>query len=324
MASAKNKIEGAFETVCAAIYDAPLADLRLSVTRDEVIWADVRAADGTFILTVNEDVPEKLEKAWNAIWNSEALRDENGRHIATSAASMAALSLRWMLLHELMHVSLGHFVFANQLSLIGRAESAIPQQRSDHSTFDGIADPQLVRHCFELQCDSDASHNLLAECDLADLPTVRLRIAAIVAVLASIEVECVQNDVDLMEHPSTALRFQCVLGIALQAWSYELTDLQISDADVRLVRRDTLPDDRLQRYQAELAVPAIHDAIEICDVLGADRFFALLGDEGAFLQDLHTAQYTEAISPEAFQTEPGREWANLRPINVALLMLMTA
>lgn len=301
----------------------PIPETQLRVVRGTSFWAMAELRNGCQIVHVCDGSAAAIQRFWDDALQSSVLGDATDgsfrRSSEIDAYSLSALSMTWLMLHELMHFHLGHLSESERAALIGRSRASRGSGRlASARNLEDIADPRILRHCFELQCDSDAFTLLLTEVEPTDTPELRRRIAAVVAVLARIETE--NSDWGTLEdHPSSGARFFTLLGQVFQYWLLAEADVVDEDGTSRLKPQRAVEADEIKLFMSSLVVPVVNDAVDICVTADAKRFLSDMADQGALFQDIFTAQYGELDQPSALMTEAAREWLRLYLINEQII-----
>ena len=204
----------------------------LKIHKDQSFWAMVKPSASNVELHVNTGVTATLEELWLQTWESSILTRPDGQRIFTQSDDdaiehMVHLSLVWLMLHELMHIQLSHFSIVRQASLVGLSRS-----KSDDEIFSHIlkqfskVDHQKVRQCIELQADSEATDLFLEPYSDDYWDILRMRCAAICAVMVLIEKSSAQNQVIDTHHPMATTRFFTLIGHLFQMMFYPKAELE--------------------------------------------------------------------------------------------------
>lgn len=243
-----------------------------------------------------------------------------GRH-----GTLADLSLEWLVLHEMMHGQLGHLPLLGVARLVeidhnanATKNASVRRELRQHLSKDEL--PKL-RRCLELQADDEATDVMFGPFPEADWQKLRLKSAAIVAVMALIERENARRGSPGRTHPRASTRFFLLVAKLFQYWLYDGAHLE-REGDVSRVRTPTSPDPALlRRYSDAVLGPAIEDAIALAEAAGAESLIADLTRRDLFLSDIFNAQYGPDLCEETFYTDAAKEWAELLPINEKIMVM---
>lgn len=236
-----------------------------------------------------------------------------------------SLSRDWIRLHEISHLNLGHFELLGRDEIIeaGDEQSFGLISRasvSKHSPLPELADIdyQLLERCLELQADHEATDIFLKECSLEDVDELRLRIAAMSAMMVLIDIEDSKRNSKQTSHPRAATRIFQILGHVCELPLIELQAEAMQEA--RAVAPDVIPSEKEQQeFVKRVAIPAFYDAIELAKAADAQHIVEQLGDLPAFFDDVFLAKTNSDKGIEQFKTEGAKEWCQLKPINERVL-----
>lgn len=221
-----------------------------------------------------------------------------------------ACCISWLILHELQHIELGHFAFADSFGIAQRRKpkrqpiDAIPQQL--HSR---------VLPSLELQADHDATELLLGAYSTVGWEELRQNVLAISAMMILIEIEEAKLDDDFQTHPKAATRiFQLLCHFA----ELPLIAAQLAD-DPSL-----LPDaNEVESFGREVTLPCYFDAVEIATNAGAQSIQADLGNPIDFFKDMEFVKLGHPSRYSELTTQGAKEWAQLWECSELLKPLQT-
>lgn len=214
--------------------------------RFEFLDADgfVASVDEDALIQVSSGVIDRLDRLWRDVLQSQVLIREDGASILDAAEPnrLADMSLTWLILHELMHVALGHVAMTGSMSL-AEIESISADDRAATPSADFLlalrehlpdVDASQLRKCAELQADCEASDVLLGVYAEERWDEIRIHACCIFAVMALIEG---LNRESGQTHPSAQARFFMLLGQLFQLWLQPNVDLDAGDGETWLRNR---------------------------------------------------------------------------------------
>lgn len=312
----------------AEVMEEPYAlEVRLSVDDDTAFWA-VAEPDGEGLhVIVSSGVVHGLETLWSAAFEDDDLLVIKGQRITDDAGFMTQVSLVFLLLHELAHHDLDHFGFTGG----GITETDAPRARALVSRApDGAApvaglgaeNSAAAERCLELQADHEAIEFLLEAYSNTNWDVLRVRTAAVMAVMVLIEREDTASRSDGRTHPKAATRIFQLLGHLASLWSVP-AQLKAQELGLSEVRAEDLPPDtEVEAYQAMVIIPAFADAAVLAKAAKADGVVGDLGDPIDFFTDIGTVQQGMAASEEDLRTVGAKELFALAPLNAEIMALM--
>lgn len=217
----------------------------------------------------------------------------------------SCFGLRWVFEHELSHIELGHFRFADSFAVAKRIEL-----KSDRVSALSTDLRPFARACMELQADNEASELLLGAYSSEDWLDLRSKISAIFAVMVLIEREEVKLDFGEKTHPKAATRiFQLLCHVA---------EMPLISAHLQQDASFLPPSNEIERFGKEVTLPCYFDAVHLAEVAGAESIQADLGRPEDFFADMAIAKLDDHTRYSDLKTEGAKEWAQLWKCNEAL------
>lgn len=283
-------------------------------------------------IEINRGCIVQIETLWDAVLEERVLLDMNGKRLLNSDGDelnkdyLTNISLVWLILHELMHVRLGHLELLGVASL---AEVELPNKNSQTKLAQTLTEHfhkdelKLVRPCLELQADNDATEVLFGGYDQSKWDQFRIDAAAIFVVMALMEGAETSLDLDEDErtYPKVGTRFFTLFAQMFQYWLYGDAQLEAGDGEsfVRTAREPQGED--FEIYAKTVLALTISDAIQIAASAGVMSFLEDIGAGQGFFEDIYKIQYTECLSEADLQTEAAKQWRELLPINEAFMKM---
>lgn len=277
-------------------------------------------------IEINHGCFEQIENLWYAVLDERILLDMNGRRLLNSDGKpmdkdyLVHVSLVWLMLHELMHVRLGHLELLDVASLAEiepaseTSKSRLAQNLAENFSGDEL---KLVRPCLELQADNDATEILFGAYDEGKWDQFRIEAAAIFVVMALMERAELALDIpeDQRTYPKVGTRFFTLFAQLFQYWLYGDAELEAGDGEsfVRTTRESKGED--FERYAKTVLALTISDAIQIAASAGVNSFLNDIGAGRGFFEDIYKIQYADNLAEADLQTEAAKQWRQLLPVN---------
>lgn len=293
------------------------------------IYAEVKWHGNGAAVDVSVGCLQRIEALWQNALQSKVLIDDAGNRLESvdgepvTEERLAHLSLTWLILHELMHLRLGHL---DVLDIAALAECDIDIAEASEievhwSEELDEAELPLIRPCLELQADNDATEVMFGVYDETEWSRFRIEAAAIFVVMAVMEKAEVERDNPDRTYPKVATRFFTLFAQLFQYWLYGDAQLEAGDGEsfVRTAREPSGED--FQRYMKFVLALAISDAIHIALWGDAKSFLDDLGAGSALFSDLFEAQYADKLATADLQTAAANEWRKLLPVNEKIMNL---
>lgn len=312
----------------AEVMEEPYAlDVRLSIEDDTAFWAVAEPDGDDLHLTISTGVVSGLDDLWSAAFQDDGLLVIDGKRITDDIAFMTQVSLVFLLLHEMAHSDLDHFGFtgggiteagtARARGLLSRA----PQEAAPVDEF-GHENRSAVERCLELQADHEAIEFLLEGYSNEQWDVLRVRAAAVMAVMVLVEREDESTGSDGATHPKAATRIFQLLAHLASLWSVP-AQAKAQELGLSEVRAEDLPPDtEIEAYQSEVIIPAFADAAALARAGNADSVARDLGEPADFFADIGTVQEGAAESEAALRTAGAKELLSLMPLNAAIMAMM--
>ena len=325
LAKALQKHQSAYQIPFPENFDFHIID-------NQNFGACVREANHGFEITINSATLSQIKTLWDELWSSPIL-SEDGKRIANSDGATLALdqlkehSITWLVLHEMMHIQLGHLDLLSVAELI---ESEDAQMQPIGQTDLNIRlkqelsseERKWVRACLEMQADSDATELLLGVYSNEEQGDFRIKAAAIFVVMALMEKATNQQSGGSKIYPDVATRFFMLFAQLFQYWMYSGATLEAGEGE-SFVRPENQSDgEAFIGYANAVLRPIINDAIDIAHMAGIPAFLEGIGGEGVLFQDIHEIQYAKDLSAADLQSAASQEWRRLLPINEKIMALL--
>ncbi len=324
--TAANEAFARFEDRLGEVFD-PEPTVRL-LDRDDV-YAAVKWHSNGAAIDVSVGCLRQIETLWQNALQSKVLINAEGDRIAfvdgeaVTVERLIHLSLTWLLLHELIHLRLGHL---DILGIAALAECDIDlsealEAEAHWSENLDEAELALMQSCLELQADNDATKVMFGVYDETEWTRFRIEAAAIFVVMAVMEKAEAERKNPNRTYPMVATRFFTLFAQLFQYWLYGDAQFAEGDGD-RFVRTAREPrGEDFQRYMKFVLALAISDAIHIALWGNAKSFLNDLGAGETLFSDLFDAQYADELATTDLKTTAANEWRMLMPINEKIMRL---
>lgn len=298
-------------------------------------------ADG-YVISISRGCIAEIARLWENSWQSPIFSDANGERLPELGSTttfpewLADASLTWLILHELMHIHLGHLELIETGQLVetdvsdeensGKKAAAPmfcpPDIRKALKSALTPREQSKLRPCLELQADNDATEIMLGGFDEEHWQRMRISAVSIFVVMALIEKFNTKSDKASPTHPSAATRFFSLMGQLFQYWLYPGAELYSDGAASRVKTAREARGEEFNRYLSAVLIPLVNDVVFVATWAEARTFLIDLGDESAIFRDILDAQYSESLDPMNFKTNAAKEWCDLLPINEKILRAM--
>ncbi len=286
---------------------------------DDEFWGVAEAKGDTVSISVSTGIVQTLTDLWDKAADDTDLLNGVGNPFQIDNNEMVHLGLVWLMLHELHHFQMGHFVFTGKLSLTeanAPKRYGVAQRASTQvSAYDHIPEEDWpkVEPCLELQADHDAMEMLIDAYSKDGWEIIRTRTAAISAMMMLIEREDTKRDSPGTSHPKAATRIFQLLGHVIEM---PLIQAKLAQARPEQNLDSAIPPDEEQSaYNREVTIPSFFDAVNLARIVDTDTIREDLGEAQDFFQDVHVAKLGD---PEQFQhlmTEGAVQWGELILLN---------
>lgn len=296
--------------------------IELSVEKKSDFEASVVWRDDLAILNISEGVVDEFDRLWELLWFSPALQSKKcDEHLAQdgikldSPQALSDLSITWLALHELMHLELGHLMYAPEACLV---EVGTPYSEESFS-IDGVNESNLtsVSKCFEMEADFFATDAFLGTFKPDRWPDLQIFGLCVVVVLAVIERENTRLENENITHPRAGTRLFLLLAQLAQMW---LHSFKRPNTSCGLQSKTTATTDSYKEigetydeieFMEEVIADLVTDAFYAAEYSEAHAFLNDVGSEGTVFDDLMTAKTEKRLYSGSFVTESGREWLKL-------------
>lgn len=307
-------------------------DFDLHITDNQNFGACVREANLGFKITINSATLSQIETLWDEFWSSPILSVDS-EHISNSDGATYALdqmkehSITWLVLHELMHIQLGHMDLLSVAELIETEDAEMqPIGQTDLNirlTQElSSEERKWVRACLEMQADSDATEIMLGVYSPEEQGDFRIKAAAIFDVMALMENATNKQSDNSKIYPDVATRFFMLFAQLFQYWIYSGATLEAGEGESFVSSDNQSDGEAFMSYANAVLRPIINDAIAIAHMAGIPTFLEWIGGEGVLFQDIHEIQYAKDLSTADLQSAASQEWRRLLPINEKIMALL--
>ncbi len=321
-------IEDALDAAIAEIAQAsnePFPfELQLITYTDPELWAMVRPEENGYAIHCNTGTEQSIQKLWSDVLIHDVLKGADGAYVAPlqvddAPKTLAQVSLTWLMMHELMHIAMGHFDLIVEAEIVGLSSSrSTPSPHTDLAAQLGC-DPVLIRHCLEMQADWQAGQLVLDAAKANNFTALRIRAVSIMAVVLLIERGNMQAGTLGRDHPSAMARFFTLMAGLFQRWMYERGNIKSDAETARVELSETPTEEELKAYFDGLVRPVVNDVIVIATALELTDLIADLRGDAALIRDIFTAQYGEDLSEDSFGSKGGKEWSRLIVLNEQIM-----
>lgn len=305
--------------------------------------AEVAKADIGFVILVSSGCINHIDKLWRDAWQSPIFFDDKGERLDVFGDTdivpdqLASDSLTWLMLHELMHISLRHLDILGTSHLVetevaGKnniyvddAEQYLPHVSGTKILVGEILTAGELSHLrpsLEMQADGEATEIMLGAFHEDSWQQLRIDAVCIFVVMALIEKANSQSQTKGNTHPSAATRFFTLMAQLFQFWLYPGAKLITNDGEsfVQTAKKPNPTD--FERYSKAVLVPLVNDAVYVAMWAEAKTFLVDLGDKSELFRDIFTIQYADDLETAELKTNAARMWRELHPINEKILIAM--
>lgn len=309
------------------------AKVRVEAVDDYQFGAGVFETDGNYIIEVNLAVQSAINQLWQDALQSSILIDDEGNRVADVDGSplsqdrLTHLSLTWLVLHELMHIKLGHLDMLESAQLVetetsnGENHSDKARLTSDLAIALSPEERKLFRPCLELQADNEATEVMFGIFAEGEWGRFRIDAAAIFVVMALMEKADIGSSNNERTYPRVATRFFSLFAQLFQYWLYSGAELEAGDGESFVITPREPKGEEFQRYMKFVLALTINDVVQIASWAEADGFLADLGGGGALFQDIYDIQYAPILETADLQTNAAKEWQKLLPVNEKIMAI---
>lgn len=294
---------------------------KLTVIEHPDFWALAELRGSEFRIRVSTGVVTAISGLWADALTNKTLCNDDGIQITADIGHLTHVSLVWLLLHEMEHLSLGHFAFTGKMCLTETAQArdfSLVSRADTKPSFPNSIDPNLIEQCLELQADHDAMEMLLDSYSPDEWDELRVRAACISVVMVLIERADSKQGIVHSSHPKAATRIFQLLGHISEMWSHPARAISLQSGVA--LNPDHLPSDSEKKaFVHEVIRPAFFDAVKIAQTAKADSIRADLGDQESFFQDVLIAKVSDPATFGTLKTVGAKEWAKLVLINEKIM-----
>lgn len=265
----------------------------------------------------------------DTLWHSASRQDGMFSGIVVNdgqfATLMTNLSLVWLFLHEYAHLVHYHLDLVrghrSRLSEGPAARLGLSSQAQDVAESVGESEAR-VWHVFELQADHLAMEGFFGKLSDNDWEQVRLRGAAVAAVMLLIDKSFRGSNVSGPgTHPLPDVRLFSLFGLLLQLWLYEHVTARSEDGSMKASTIDENVLDQATAYTLDTIAPLVEDVGILCNCTGATQFYGSILETGSLFRDITRYTVTKDLYSEVFETEAARESIKYIKLHAALIPL---
>ena len=305
--------------------------VHVEVISNDQFGARVFESGYGYTIQVNSAALSGIEQLWQQALQSTVLIDDAGNRIKNADGSaltlerLAHLSLTWLVLHELMHIRLGHLDLLGSAQLVEtESEESADEfwQRNSIADIANVLSPKeraLFRPCLELQADNEATEVMFGIFAESEWGRFRIEAAAIFVVMALMEKADKDSTDRTKTYPRVATRFFTLFAQLFQYWLYPGAELKAGDREsfVNTPRKPQGKD--FERYMKQELAFAINDAVQIALWAEARAFLIDLGEGSALFKDIFEIQYANNLGKAKLNTNAAKEWRELLPVNEKIM-----
>ncbi len=329
-----------YEAGVGAAFPVPV---RCELINNPAFYAEAALEDDGYVIRIHSGCIAKISELWRNSWQSPVLTDSDGERLISvegdtdAPTILADMSLIWLVLHELMHIRLGHLDVLGTSSLIETEIEAKPLSDGHADNIPQILPPETkalidavvpqnkrpeLRRCLEMQADNEATEIMIGAFSEDRWVQMRADAACIFVVMALIETNNTKSHSDDRTHPRASTRFFTLMAQLFQYWLYHPgTELESAGEESKIKTKKLPQSDDFERYSKEVLMPIINDAVVIATWAEAKTFLSDLGDKGALFTDIFEAQYAENLATAKLKTVAAKEWRDLLPVNEKIMVV---
>ncbi len=308
-------------------------DIQVTLLNDHNFHARARQSDSLSIIEVSSQCIREIDVLWKQSWEGAILLDNQGNRTRDLDGSplklerLAHLSLSWLVLHELMHVRLGHLELLNVAALVETEPVTSEETSSSNNLLKllqeklSTTEQKLIRPCLELQADNEATEIMFGVYAESEWGRFRIEAAAVFVVMALMEKAETKTVSKERTYPKVASRFFTLFAQLFQYYLYEDAELKTGDGESFVRSNSSNKDEKFSRYMKYVLAHIISDVVQIAMWAEAKTFLIDMGEGSALFRDIHEVQYAPDLQLANLQTAAAREWRQLMPINEIIMEL---
>ena len=302
-----------------------------NIVSSNLFGARVFEKGGSYVIEINTAVLIGIDQLWKQALQSTVLIDDVGNRVKDVDGSeltlerLTHLSLTWLVLHELMHIRLGHLELLGSAQLVETESEESADgfwQRCQIVDIANVLSPEertLFRPCLELQADNEATEVMFGIFAESEWGRFRIEAAAIFVVMALMEKADTVSSEGEKTYPRVATRFFTLFAQLFQYWLYPGAELKVGDRE-SFVNTPRKPQGRdFERYMKFVLAFAINDAVQIALWAEAKTFLIDLGEGSALFKDIFEIQYAKNLDKAKLNTNAAKEWRELLPVNEKIM-----
>lgn len=328
----QNAVSDALQRYESGMNEPFPARVQVEVIERRGFGARVFPSGAGYIIEIHSSVQNEIDHLWHQAWQSTVLIGDAGSRIKymdgsdLSLEQLAHLSLTWLILHELMHIRLGHLDLLNSAQLVETEGDENSPASWEHPGIADIAavlsfdERQLFRPCLELQADNDATEVMFGVYDESEWDRFRIEAAAIFVVMALMETAGWRAVNSNKIYPRVATRFFTLFAQLFQYWLYPAGAELRAGVGESFVSPPRKPEGKeFERYMKFVLAFTVSDAVQIALWADARNFLIDLGQGSALFKDIFEIQYSTDLASADLATNAAREWRELLPVNEKIM-----
>lgn len=301
---------------------------KLEFVEDDDFGAVAEMDGKDFVIRASTGTVDQTVELWRKTLADTDVQNSAFDQLAAIPKDLTHLSLVWLMLHEMHHYQMEHFQFLGRAHLsesFGANAFAVATRASEPNPIIAELDDEdipKVEPSLEMQADHDALEMLLDAYSTNEWPTLRIRVAAVSAMMMLIEkADARTRGLDKPpSHPKAATRIFQLLGHLIQMPSIQL---MLAEKHPELGIDPVIPSEEENKaYTSQVVVPAFFDAVNLARVADTDIIREDLGEPEDFFKDIEIALMQDPSQFNALTTEGANQWAELVLFNAKLLKMM--
>lgn len=330
--TAKAKFRKALDTALAQYRETMGEDFpivpRLQVINDSDFGALAEMDGDEFVIRASTGTVAATANLWHATLADRDVQNGAFAPPDATAEDLTHLSLVWLMLHEMHHYQMEHFQFLGRAHLsesFGANAFAVATRAAPPNPIIAELDKDdipKVEPSLEMQADHDALEMLLDAYSSEGWPELRVRVAAVSAMMMLIEkADAKARDVDTPpSHPKAATRIFQLLGHVMHMPMIRpMLAAQHPELDI-----DPTPPSmaEVDAFKNEVFKPSFYNAATLARVANSDVIREDLGEPEDFFKDVEIALMKDPSQFNALNTTGANQWAEFVTLNAKLLDMM--
>ncbi|KPD13145.1 hypothetical protein [Phaeobacter sp. 11ANDIMAR09] len=287
----------------------------LDVVVDPELWALAEMDGKVFRIHASSGSVDSISALWTSAFLDDNFYAGFGKEICVNAATMTHVSLVWLMLHEMHHYQMGHF---ENLTQEQSSRTSTPKHRALLERIEKSSDTFVKDLIFEMQADHDATEMLLDAYSSNEWASLRVRVAAISAMMMLIERTDASSHSPNTTHPKAATRIFQLLG--------HLIDMPLLSAHLGVVdscecmssTEKFSKKKEQEHFVAQVVVPAFFDTVSLAKTATAQTIIDDLGSVTEFFHDIQFAKLNQGTEAVKLLTTGAQQWRELVASGVKL------